>query len=95
MNALTTNGECRQYRVKDCTEGGEPWARFGRSGQSQPGGIRVVDFATAQESMITGSENLFSPRWSPEGQYIAALTHRLHQTRPLQLEDADLVRLDH
>jgi hypothetical protein len=24
--------------------------------------------------MITGSENLFSPRWSPEGQYIAALT---------------------
>ncbi|MGB6401252.1 MAG: hypothetical protein WBF26_00270, partial [Candidatus Sulfotelmatobacter sp.] len=29
--------------------------------------------ATHQVSTIPGSENLFSPRWSPDGQYLAAL----------------------
>ena len=33
-----------------------------------------MDLATHQVSTIPGSENLFSPRWSPDGQYLAALT---------------------
>jgi serine/threonine protein kinase len=36
--------------------------------------IQVVDLATGQVSVLPGSENLFSPRWSPDGRYIAALT---------------------
>jgi Tol biopolymer transport system component len=73
-------GVARQLGSGPSAEGDPAWSAdgkklaFGRSGQSQPGGIRVVDLATAQESMIPGSENFFSPRWSPDGQYIAALT---------------------
>jgi Tol biopolymer transport system component len=50
---------------------------FGRTqqtGSSEPLGIQIVDLATRQLSPIPGSENLFSPRWSPDGQYLAALT---------------------
>ena len=33
----------------------------------------IVDLATHQVTAIPGSENLYSPRWSPDGQYLAAL----------------------
>jgi dipeptidyl aminopeptidase/acylaminoacyl peptidase len=46
---------------------------FGRFGLPPPDGIHVVDLATRQVSLIPGSEKLFSPRWSPDGQYLAAL----------------------
>ncbi len=36
--------------------------------------IRVVDVRTRQISIVPGSENLFSPRWSPDGRYLAALS---------------------
>jgi Tol biopolymer transport system component len=36
--------------------------------------LRVVDLATNQVSSIPGSQGLFSPRWSPDGRYVAALT---------------------
>ena len=32
-----------------------------------------MDLATRQISVIPGSENLYSSRWSPDGQYLAAL----------------------
>lgn len=73
-------GAPRQLRSGSSAEGDPAWSAdgkkliFGRYGGSQPGGIRVVDLATAQESIIPGSENFFSPRWSPDGEYIAALT---------------------
>jgi len=73
-------GAPRQLRSGSSSEGDPAWSgdgtklAFGRYGGSQPGGIRVVDLATAQESIIPGSENFFSPRWSPDGQYIAALS---------------------
>ena len=35
--------------------------------------IRVVDLKTHQVSTLPGSEGLFSPRWSPDGRYIAAM----------------------
>jgi len=36
--------------------------------------IQVVDVATRNVTVLPGSENLFSPRWSPDGRYIAAMT---------------------
>jgi len=50
---------------------------FGRlSGQSSTEAIdiQLYDFATGQLSALPGSENLFSPRWSPDGKHIAALS---------------------
>ena len=37
--------------------------------------IRVVDLATHRVSDLPGSMGLYAPRWSPDGRYIAALTH--------------------
>jgi Tol biopolymer transport system component len=36
--------------------------------------IRVLDFKTHQIETVPGSQGLFSPRWSPDGRYIAALS---------------------
>ena len=36
--------------------------------------IRILDFKTHQTETIPGSQGLFSPRWSPDGRYIAALS---------------------
>lgn len=36
--------------------------------------IRVLDFKTRKTETIPGSQGLFSPRWSPDGQHIAALS---------------------
>jgi len=38
--------------------------------------IRIVDVNTRQVSVVPGSQGLFSPRWSPDGRYIAALPTR-------------------
>jgi Tol biopolymer transport system component len=36
--------------------------------------IRIVDANTHKTETVPGSEGLFSPRWSPDGRYIAALS---------------------
>ena len=36
--------------------------------------IQVFDFATHQSSIVPGSRGMFSPRWSPDGFHMAALT---------------------
>jgi Tol biopolymer transport system component len=38
-----------------------------------PTAIRVVDMKTHQVSTLPGSQGLYSPRWSPDGRYIAAI----------------------
>ena len=35
--------------------------------------VRIFDMQTRQISTVTGSQGLFSPRWSPDGRYIAAM----------------------
>jgi Tol biopolymer transport system component len=35
--------------------------------------IRIMDVATRQITMVPGSGGLFSPRWSPDGRYLAAV----------------------
>jgi Tol biopolymer transport system component len=48
---------------------------FGYFSRDQDGlKIRVMNLKTHQVTTIPGSEGLFSPRWSPNGRYIAALS---------------------
>ena len=50
---------------------------FGRiviPGRSDKLEINILDLATHKVSVVPGSENLFSPRWSPDGKYLAAMT---------------------
>ena len=37
--------------------------------------LRILDLATRQISIVPGSEGTYSPRWSPDGRYIAALRY--------------------
>jgi serine/threonine protein kinase len=48
-------------------------------------GIQVVDMKTRQMSTLPGSAGLFSPRWSPDGRYLAAVT--VDQSKKLMLYD--------
>ena len=50
---------------------GMPWLEYGTA--SGPN-IHIVDLKTSQVSDVPGSENLFSPRCSQDGRYIAALS---------------------
>ena len=43
--------------------------------------LHIVNLKTGQIDQISGSEGLFSPRWSPDGRYIAALTLDQRQVR--------------
>jgi Tol biopolymer transport system component len=54
---------------------------FSGAGGDAGSTISVLDTTTRQVSTLAGSQGLFSPRWSPEGRYIAALaadTNSLH-----------------
>jgi serine/threonine protein kinase/Tol biopolymer transport system component len=46
--------------------------------------IQVLDLKTNQTSTLPGSKGLFSPRWSPDGRYLAALPF---ESRSLMLFD--------
>ena len=47
---------------------------FGTIWQARNPAISVLDLNSRQRSTIPGSTGLFSPRWSPDGRYIAALS---------------------
>jgi serine/threonine protein kinase/Tol biopolymer transport system component len=47
---------------------------FGRGPGFAVEGIQVLDLKTRQTSTVPGSEGLFSPRRSPDGRYLAAVT---------------------
>jgi Tol biopolymer transport system component/DNA-binding winged helix-turn-helix (wHTH) protein len=47
---------------------------FGGAGGDSTSTIRVLDLTTRQVSTLAGSQGFFSPRWSPDGRYVAALT---------------------
>jgi dipeptidyl aminopeptidase/acylaminoacyl peptidase len=46
---------------------------FGGDISDQNVGVRILDVNTHQVSTLPGSNGLFSPRWSPDGRYIAAM----------------------
>lgn len=58
------------------TVGGDPtWSRDGSAlAFHDQAGIHVLDFETGVASKVAGSEGLFSPRWSPDGRHLAALS---------------------
>ena len=47
---------------------------FGTEDQAGRPLISVLDLATSRVTKLSGSEGLYSPRWSPDGQSIAALS---------------------
>jgi len=47
---------------------------YAESLSSPTSGIHLVDFETRLVTRLPGSDHLFSPRWSPDGRYLAALT---------------------
>jgi len=56
---------------KSLVFGHMPWLQYANSSES---GIEVLDLKTGKTSALPGSEGLFSPRVSPDGRYVAALT---------------------
>lgn len=48
---------------------------FSRGGQENPSyaDVEILDLASRQATKIPGSEGMWSPRWSPDGRYLAAL----------------------
>ena len=46
---------------------------FGSTYVSATTGIRVLDWKTREVTTLPDSQDLFSPRWSPDGKYIAAV----------------------
>jgi len=57
---------------KSLAFGGLPILMGGDNGNHPP--IRVLDLGTKRIEELPESANMFSPRWSPDGRYIAALT---------------------
>jgi Tol biopolymer transport system component len=54
---------------------GAKGSRFRRlSSSSDIVDIRILDVATKQISTIPGSKDLYSPRWSPDGRYVAGVS---------------------
>jgi Periplasmic component of the Tol biopolymer transport system len=51
--------------------GGEPDLEGGGSQHSRTA-LQLLNLANGQVSTVPGSENLYSPRWSPDGRYLAA-----------------------
>jgi eukaryotic-like serine/threonine-protein kinase len=71
------DGGTPQELLSEVLDQSDPsWSPDGKKlvyGRLGTGGINVIDLSTRQVSVIAGSGKLFSPRWSPDGRYIAAL----------------------
>lgn len=75
-------GAPQQLTAEGRNEGDPNWSPDGNmlvywSSLSWPPGsdlaINILDLRTHKVSVVPGSEGLFSPHWSPDGRYIAAL----------------------
>ena len=47
---------------------------FGDEWSASNPAVQILDLKTGRTSVIPGSQGLFSPRWSPDGRYLAALS---------------------
>ena len=83
---VSANGGDIQPLLQDSRNAADPsWSQDGRSlvfgrtndmlgSDTATRLLQVLDLATGQVTVVPGSEGLFSPRWSPDGHYIAALS---------------------
>jgi Tol biopolymer transport system component/DNA-binding winged helix-turn-helix (wHTH) protein len=72
-------GSLRQLMPDDPSPQGDPnWSPDGSKivlgGADATSTIRVLDLTTHQVATLPGSQDLFSPRWSPNGRYLAAVS---------------------
>jgi Tol biopolymer transport system component len=72
-------GSLQPLTQEEYNQGDPSWSADGsklvfHSIREPESGIRLLDLRTHQVSKLSGSEGLFSPRWSPDGRYIAAMT---------------------
>lgn len=50
------------------------WTGFGTAPAPDSASIQMVDLKTGRVSALPGSEGMWSPRWSPNGRFIAGLS---------------------
>ena len=78
-------GEPERLLTEDRNAGDPSWSADGKSlvfgrvtdlmgMESGPRNLQILNLATHQTQLVPGSDGLFSPRWSPDGRYIAALS---------------------
>jgi eukaryotic-like serine/threonine-protein kinase len=58
-----------------------------------PGALRRWDLASGRQTLVPGSHGLFSPRTSPDGRYLAALTERTYDLKVLDLRSGEWSKL--
>ena len=85
LSLVSANGNDLRPLLMETRNAGDPsWSPdgqklvFGRVNdfmgkESGPRTLSFLDLRTNKMEAVPGSENLFSPRWSPDGKYIAAL----------------------
>jgi Tol biopolymer transport system component len=71
-------GTPEQVTTGENNEGDVGWSPDGNSlvfgwVGAGTGSIHLLDMKTRKVSVLPGSDGLFSPRWSPDGRYIAAI----------------------
>jgi Tol biopolymer transport system component len=75
-----TGGAPRQVIAGDRNQVDANWSPdgtrivFGDEWSANNPAIQILDLKTGETSLVSGSQGLFSPRWSPDGRYIAALS---------------------
>jgi dipeptidyl aminopeptidase/acylaminoacyl peptidase len=79
-----SGGTSKQLIADDANEGDPTWSpdgthlAFGRlpwmPGSGETPSLFILDLDSMHASTVPGSENLFSPRWSPSGRYLAAVS---------------------
>jgi DNA-binding winged helix-turn-helix (wHTH) protein/Tol biopolymer transport system component len=68
-------GVPQQLTLENRSESDLSWSHNGKTlvfSDFEAKTIHLLDLSTRQVSKLPGSEGLFSPRWSPDGRYIAA-----------------------